>query len=56
MGFVPTTHCAFCSRRHEVMYLMPGAANTLACGECFRQVTFTPPRAAARVIRPGWQG
>ena len=49
--------CVFCARRFPEMYLLPsfGLADTngpemIACGECYQQVTFTSPRASARVV------
>jgi hypothetical protein len=49
--------CVFCARRFPEMYLLPnfGLADLnevemIACGECYAQVTFTSPRASARVV------
>ena len=49
--------CVFCARRFPEMYLLPsfGLAEApememIACGECYEQVTFTSPRASARVV------
>ena len=49
--------CVFCARRFPEMYLLPdfGLADRsepemIACGECYEQVTFTSPRASARVV------
>ena len=50
--------CTFCARRYAEMYLLPsfGLADAhepvmVACAECYQQVTFTRPRASARVIQ-----
>jgi len=49
--------CVFCARRFAEMYLLPtfGLAEPhepemIACAECYEQVTFTSPRASARVV------
>ena len=49
--------CVFCARRFPEMYLLPSFGlvdarepDMIACGECYEQVTFTSPRASARVV------
>ena len=64
MGFLPASlpslsalACSVCGQRFQVMYALPefglAAANegvSVACGDCYRQITFAYPRAAARVV------
>jgi hypothetical protein len=49
--------CVFCARRFPEMYLLPSfgiddpaTPDMIACGECYEQITFTSPRASARVV------
>lgn len=49
--------CFFCAQRPAELFHLPtfGLADAdepvvLACPECYQQVTFTPPRPAARVV------
>jgi len=49
--------CVFCARRFAEMYLLPSFGlgdvrepDMIACADCYEQVTFTSPRAAARVV------
>jgi hypothetical protein len=50
--------CAFCARGFPELYMLPsfglaGASQsiTLACGECYQQITFTSSRPASRIVR-----
>jgi hypothetical protein len=49
--------CQFCADRPAEMYQLPtfglAAPNepaALVCADCYQQITFTPPRPAARVV------
>jgi hypothetical protein len=49
--------CQFCAGRPDELYQLPtfglaaaDEAAVLVCADCYQQITFTAPRAAARVV------
>ena len=49
--------CLFCARRPAQLYMLPTfdlaaprEPASLACADCYQQLTFTAPRPAARVV------